>query len=64
MLSSDHAVEATIMVQKDPPEDLIVGTDLLSQLGYTFQQLEKDGGVCDLVTSLKGSKLLDYLMCR
>ena len=49
----DHAVEATIMVQKDPPEDLLVGTDLLSQLGYTFQQLEKDGGVRDL---LKGEQ--------
>ena len=36
MKRGDHAVEATIIVQKDPPEDLLVGTDLLSQLGYTF----------------------------
>ena len=58
----DHAVEATIMVQKDPPEDLLVGTDLLSQLGYTFQQLEKDGGVCDLLKGEQAVGLPDVPM--
>ena len=58
MTDHEEAVEATMMVQKDPPEDLL---DLLSHLGYTFQQLEKDG---EFVTSLKGTKQLDYLMCR
>ena len=50
------------MVQKDPPEDLLVGTDLLSQLGYTFQQLEKDGGVCDLLKREQAVGLPDVPM--
>ena len=45
----DHSCEATVLVQKNAPLDLLVGTDLQAQLGFLFLQTETDGTAIDLL---------------
>ena len=45
----DHSCEATVLVQKNAPLDLLVGTDLQAQLGFLFLQTETDGTAMDLL---------------
>ena len=39
-------------MQKGAPVDLLLGTDILSRLGFTFSRLEKDGKSTDLLEEL------------
>ena len=45
-----YTTEATIQVQKDAPADLLLGTDLLPQLGFHFIQLQPQGESVNLLT--------------
>ena len=45
----DHSCEATVLVQKDAPLDLLLGTDLQAKLGFLFLQTETDGIALDLL---------------
>ncbi len=45
----NHTCQATVLVQKDAPLDLLLGTDLQSLLGFLFLQTEKDGVAVDLL---------------
>ena len=45
-------VETVLQVQKGAPVDLLLGTDILSCLGFTFSRLEKDGKSTDLLEEL------------
>ena len=40
---------ATILVQKDAPLDLLLGTDLLSKLGFLFLRRKRDETAVDLL---------------
>ena len=44
-----HAIEATVLVQKGAPNNLLVGTDVQSRLGFTLV-METTGRVMDLLT--------------
>ena len=44
-----HAIEATVLVQKGAPNNLLVGTDVQSLLGFTLV-METTGRVMDLLT--------------
>ena len=39
-------------MQKGAPAKLLVGTDLLSQLGYLFIQTSEDNHDCDMLVSV------------
>ena len=43
------SVEAVIQVHQDAPTNLLIGTDLLPQLGFTFLQTEFEGEDVDLL---------------
>ena len=45
----DHSCEATVLVQKNAPLDLLLGTDLQAQLGFLFLKTETDGTAIDLL---------------
>lgn len=45
----DHHCEATILVQKNAPLDLLLGTDLQSKLGFFFLQSSAEEAVTDLL---------------
>ena len=49
----DFIVETVLQVQKGAPVDLLLGTDILSHMGFTFSRLEKDGKLTDLLGELK-----------
>ena len=44
-----HTCTATVLVQKDAPLDLLVGTDLQTQLGFLFLQKKTTGTAVDLL---------------
>ena len=44
-----HTCTATVLVQKDAPLDLLLGTDLQTQLGFLFLQKRTDGMAIDLL---------------
>ena len=44
-----HTCTATVLVQKDAPLDLLLGTDLQMQLGFLFLQKRSDGMAIDLL---------------
>ena len=46
-------VETVLQVQKQAPVDLLLGTDILSHLEFTFSRLEKVGKSTDLLGDLK-----------
>ena len=48
-----HTCTATVLVQKDAPLDLLLGTDLQSQLGFPFLQQKEDGTAVDLLRERK-----------
>ena len=45
----DHRCEATILVQKHAPLDLLLGTDLQSKLGFFFMKASSEETVTDLL---------------
>ena len=45
----NHTCEATVLVQKHAPLDLLVGTDLLSSLGFRFLQIGEANRARDLL---------------
>ena len=47
---SGYSTKAIIQVQKGAPANLLVGTDLLSKLGYIFVQASEEGDDCDNYT--------------
>ena len=49
LVRSGHEVTATVQVQKEAPTKLLIGTDLLSQLGFLFVKTELEGGDLDLL---------------
>ena len=49
LVRSGHEVTATVQVQKGAPTKLLIGTDLLSQLGFLFVKTELEGGDLDLL---------------
>ena len=49
LVRSGHEVTATVQVQKEAPTKLLIGTDLLSQLGFLFVTTELEGGDLDLL---------------
>ena len=44
-----HTCTATVLVQKDTPLDLLLGTDLQTQLGFLFLQKKTNGTAVDLL---------------
>ena len=50
MSHSGHSARAIIQVRKGAPAKLLVGTDLLSKLGYFVQALE-EGSNCDALNA-------------
>ena len=50
-----YSTSAVIQVQKGAPAMLLIGTDLLSQLGYFFIQMTEDSRDCDLLTTESSS---------
>ena len=49
LLRGCYSVSATVQVQKGAPTPLLVGTDILSCLGFTLQQKDGDGTCVDLL---------------
>ena len=49
------SVEAVVQVHQDAPTDLLIGTDLLPQLGFIFLQTELEGEDIDLLSMEKSS---------
>ena len=45
----DHTCRATVLVQKNAPLDLLVGTDLLCSLGFRFLQIGEGDRAMDLL---------------
>jgi len=49
--NGDHTCTAVILLQKGPPHDLLLGTNLLLMLGFQFIQYENSTGkAVDLLT--------------
>ena len=48
---SGYSTKAIIQVQKGAPAKLLVGTDLLSKLGYIFVQASEEGDDCDILNA-------------
>ena len=46
----NYTVKAILQVQKGAPVDLLLGTDTLSKLGFSFQQIESDGHSVELLS--------------
>ena len=46
----NYTAKAILQVQKGAPVDLLLGTDTLPQLGFSFQQIESDGHSIELLT--------------
>ena len=46
---SSYTAKAILQVQKGAPVDLLLGTDTLPQLGFSFQQIESDGHTIELL---------------
>lgn len=44
-----YTCQTTVLVQKDAPLDLLVGTDLLSSLGFRLVEVGEDGQAVDLL---------------
>ena len=52
---------ANILVQKGAALDLLLGTDLLTQLGFcVFQSLGKEGQAIDLLCGIAGKENLAF----
>ena len=49
-----HTCTATVLVQKDAPFDLLLGTDLQTQLGFLFLQKKTNGTAVDLLQKRNG----------
>ena len=49
-----HTCTATVLVQKDAPFDLLLGTDLQTQLGFLFLQKKTNGTSVDLLQKRNG----------
>ena len=45
-----HTANAILQVEKGAPVDLLLETDTLPQLGFSFQQIESDGHSIELLT--------------
>ncbi len=50
---SKHCCQATALMQKDAPLDLLLGTDLLDALGVLVLETRKDGTAVDIVQTKK-----------
>ena len=48
-----YTCAATVLVQKDAPLDLLLGTDLQTQLGFLYLQRKTDGTAVDLIQMKK-----------
>ena len=49
--NGDHTCTAVVLLQKDPPHNLLLGTNFLSMLGFKFTQYEDSTGkAVDLLT--------------
>lgn len=46
----NHQVEAVVLVQEGAPNDLLLGTDLQTKLGFSLVQEKSDGVIVDLLT--------------
>jgi len=50
-----YSISAVVQVQKGAPTKLLIGTDLLSQLGYLFIQTSIEGDDHDMLTATLGT---------
>ena len=49
LTQGNYTVRAILQVQKGAPIDLLLGTDTLPRLGFSFQQIESDGHSVELL---------------
>jgi len=50
-----YSTSAVVQVQKGAPAKLLIGTDLLSQLGHLFTQTSIEGDDHDMLTATSGT---------
>ena len=53
----DRQLTSTVLVRKDAPNDLLVGTDVQPKLGFSLVTKDDDGGTTDLFTGQRSLSL-------